>query len=284
MFKKVGALNDLSINLAEATFPQYLIESPTCSFNSATVFISTCEKAALVRITESRVNRSFIRRNFFKVKPNAQRFRRDSLSYLQQLSMRKALMDPSLWILLLGNFWCIWYFGSNPEGIGNVIWIYWLQSVIIGLVNFLDLLTLKDFNSVNFKLNNEPVTSKNSGCVGWFFLMHYGIFHFVYMIFIAVDYHKNINGKLILLVLAGFIVEAIISFKQRKEAERVASLSIGTIFFLPYLRIIPMHLTIIIPKFLDIQPTIIFLLLKTLADIGFYLLTKRLYNKALVKS
>jgi len=102
------------------------------------------------------------------------------------------------------------------------------------------------------------------------------------MIFIAIDYHQNINGKLILLVVAGFIIEAIISFKQRKEAERGASLSIGTIFFLPYLRIVPMHLTIIIPKFLNIQTSIFFLVLKTLADIGFYLLTKKLYKKAVV--
>jgi len=196
--------------------------------------------------------------------------------------MRKILIDPSLWILLAGNLWCIWYFGSNPEGISNVIWIYWLQSVIIGLVNFLDLLTLKDFNSDNFKLNKQPVTSKNSGCVAWFFLFHYGFFHLGYMIFIAIDYHQNINGKLILLVVAGFIIEAIISFKQRKEAERGASLSIGTIFFLPYLRIVPMHLTIIIPKFLNIQTSIFFLVLKTLADIGFYLLTKKLYKKAVV--
>jgi hypothetical protein len=51
----------------------------------------------------------------------------------------------------------------------------------------------------------------------------------------------------------------------------------GFAFFLPYLRIIPMHIMIVGAAFLNLSDVTIFLVLKTLADVGMYLLTNSLY-------
>ena len=129
------------------------------------------------------------------------------------------------------------------------------------------------------KLNGEPITAKNEGCLALFFMVHYGIFHVVYAIFLMVQQGIDVNGSVLLTVIAGFLVEGIISFRQRKQMEKYISLNIGVMFFLPYLRIIPMHLMILGPVFLGWEASTIFLVLKTIADILSYFLYRRIFSK-----
>jgi len=191
--------------------------------------------------------------------------------------MKRLLNDPSLFLLLGGNAWCIWYFSQHPSGFSNIIWIYWWQSVVIGLFNFIELLTLERFDSTDFRVNDEQVTAKNKGCLAWFFLLHYGIFHFVYMIFLSISYHSNIELNMIILVTAGFVLESFMGFRRRRQS--AGTVNIGTLFFLPYLRIVPMHLTILLPSFLHVTPSIFFLVLKTVADIGFHFISHWVYHR-----
>jgi hypothetical protein len=48
-------------------------------------------------------------------------------------------------------------------------------------------------------------------------------------------------------------------------------------FFTPYLRIVPMHLTILLPKFLGWTPGLTFLILKTIFDVVGHLVTTKYY-------
>jgi hypothetical protein len=193
--------------------------------------------------------------------------------------MKKVIYEPSFLILLAGNAWCIWYFLHEPGAFGNIIWIYWIQSVIIGLFNFADLLTIKNYDTADFKMQDKVVKGNEKGCAAWFFLAHYGFFHFVYMIFLAISYHRNLNSRMILLGAAVFFLEVLMSFRQKKMIESTIKLKLGTLFVLPYLRIIPMHLTILAPAFLNLQPSIVFVILKAFADIVFYIVTRRIYNR-----
>ena len=194
--------------------------------------------------------------------------------------LKKYFANPSFIFLLAGNLYCIWYYQAHPGGFTTVIWIYWLQSVIIGLFNFIDLLTIKNYDAGNFKLNDAPLTKKNKGCMAWFFLLHYGGFHLVYGIFLLVDFGiLNIDKFFLLIGVAAFLMETISGFIKRKQFEQEVKLSIGTIFFLPYLRIVPMHLMILIPAFTGIKASLIFLVLKMAADILSYMLYRFIYNK-----
>lgn len=195
--------------------------------------------------------------------------------------LRKLFRDPSFLFLLAANFYCLYYYENNKGDFATVIWIYWLQSITIGLFNFFDLLTLKNYDPANFTLNDQPVTEKNKGCAAWFFLLHYGTFHFVYGIFLLVKHTEGLTHPTILLIgFAGFLLEGIIGFRQRKEIEASVKVSIGTIFFLPYLRVVPMHLMILGPAFLGWQPGTIFLVLKILADIISYIIYRSIYTKS----
>jgi hypothetical protein len=194
--------------------------------------------------------------------------------------LKKYFANPSFFFLLAGNLYCIWYYQNHTNGFITVVWIYWLQSVIIGLFNFIDLLTIKNYDAGNFKLNDAPVTEKNKGCMAWFFLLHYGGFHLGYALFLLVDFGVRDVDKIFLLIgVAAFLMETISGFIKNKQFEQQVKLSIGTMFFLPYLRILPMHLMILIPAFTGIKASLIFLVLKMAADILSYMLYRFIFSK-----
>ncbi len=188
--------------------------------------------------------------------------------------IKRILSNPSLLFLILGNIYCIWYYERHPEDFGTIVWIYWFQSVIIGFFNFLELLTTKNENS-DIKLNKKSGTNFTTGCAAWFFLFHFGVFHLVYSIFLLVQFDETLISRLILIIgIATFFIESIIGFMRHKMVAKTEKVNTGLLFFLPYLRIIPMHLMILLPAFFGVTPSLLFLVLKMGAD----LLSSRLYN------
>ena len=197
--------------------------------------------------------------------------------------IKKYFLTPYFLLLLAGNLYCIWYFKNHSNGFVTVIWIYWIQSVIIGFFNFIDLLTIKNYDPGNAKLNGQPISEKNKGCLPWFFMMHYGLFHFVYGIFLLIKFSwYKVDKSFLLIGVAAFLAESLAGFIRRKTAEQELKFNIGSLFFLPYLRIVPMHLVIMVPAFFNVQPSIIFLVLKTIADIFSFILYQRMWQKASV--
>jgi hypothetical protein len=182
--------------------------------------------------------------------------------------LKKYFSNPAIYFLLAGNIYCIWYYQNHPNAFATIVWIYWFQSITIGFFTFLDLLTIKNADPSNFTLNDKQAISSNKGCAAWFFLVHFGAFHFVYGIFLLVDFGvRPVNKLVFLLGIASFFLESILNFIRQKQIERTQSIQLGQIFFLPYLRIIPMHLMILLPAFLGWKPSILFLVLKMGADI-----------------
>jgi len=192
-------------------------------------------------------------------------------------------LSPTFLLLLLGNFYCIYYYVTQPKGFDSVIWIYWFQSVIIGLFNFLDLLTVKSFDTGGFKINGAPMKKDQNGCMAFFFLIHYGIFHFVYGIFLATQIGVlSAMTKMVFIGIIVFLIESLVDFRHRKQMEKTRVVNFGYLFFLPYLRVIPMHLFILVPVFLGITGSILFLLLKFLADILSFFIYRRIFKKSVI--
>jgi hypothetical protein len=194
--------------------------------------------------------------------------------------MKRKFNDPAILFLIAGNMYCIWYYGNHPADFVTVVWIYWFQSIIIGIFNFVDLLTIKNYDTGNLEMDNKPVSAGNKGGIAWFFLFHYGVFHIAYAVFLLVDFGVRSVNKIILLTgLAAFFLESIINFIRQKQIERTVTFNLGNLFFLPYLRIIPMHLMILLPAFFGWKPSLLFLILKMGADMLSFLLYHHLYSK-----
>lgn len=202
-----------------------------------------------------------------------------------------ALGDPSFWGLILSNLFSIVMALLQGWDLHELMWVYWAQSVVIGLINFYRILSLKEFSTENFYINDRPVspTPETRRNTAFFFLFHYGFFHLGYLAFIWQEMPLSDADlpRIVFLVLCamGFMTAHGFSFvhnlgrdfKDRKP-------NIGTIMFYPYMRIVPMHLTIIIGGAAvesgpGTQALLLFMVLKTLADAGMHVVEHRLFQK-----
>lgn len=160
---------------------------------------------------------------------------------------------------------------SNLFAIGLALWqdwdlrsmlvIYWAQSVIIGCFHFVRIIRLRQFSTKGFTSNGErvPETAKGKWSTALFFAVHYGFFHLVYLVFVfamasgSFDGFSSGNGWnpakgdliWILSAVLGFLAGHGFSFRQNVAADLRRRPNLGVMMFLPYARIVPMHLTII---------------------------------------
>jgi hypothetical protein len=136
----------------------------------------------------------------------------------------------------------------------DLLWIYWSQSVIIGFFNVVKILSLKEFSTEGFKQGNKQVLPTKNAKISTavFFLFHYGFFHFVYAIFLGgfslfAGTASRGPGKAYLFYSAAtFFASYLIEFVRSRNEETQELPNLGRLMFAPYVRIVPMHLTIIL--------------------------------------
>ena len=194
--------------------------------------------------------------------------------------LKKLTTDWSLWVLIIFNLYLLDYYHKNPTEFGTLVFLYWAQSVLIGVVNFFDILTVKHVKPGSMTMNDKPVSDKGTGCVAMFFLVHYGIFHIVYLIFLLVDFGKHINFHFVLIGIYILALNLILEFIRRKIQQRNKEVNIGTMFFLPYARIVPMHFMILLPKFMHVTNFTVFIVLKIVMDLLMHFITSGHYKRS----
>lgn len=152
--------------------------------------------------------------------------------------------------------------------------IYWSQSVIIGYFSFRRMRDLKEFSTKGVSSNGRKLqpTEDTKRSMSFFFALHYGTFHLVYLAFMFTDGIESLRGDLLFLGLciAAFLVNHCYSYVEHREMDATRKPNIGTIMFFPYARILPMHLTILAGGAFGSTSTpvlLLFLGLKTLADV-----------------
>ncbi|MBI2601066.1 hypothetical protein HYW42_03870 [Candidatus Daviesbacteria bacterium] len=184
--------------------------------------------------------------------------------------MKSLPLKPSVISLLFSNILVIILALVQGWEVATVLWVYWMQSVIIGSFQFLRILSLKNFSAENFTINNQPVspTTQTKTFTAFFFAFHYGFFHFIYAIFLFNFFIKQ-PLDFPYLFLGGFIffINHLFSYHHNRILDQAKKQNIGQLMFSPYARIIPMHLIIVFGAILGQSSLIIFLLLKTLVDI-----------------
>jgi hypothetical protein len=180
----------------------------------------------------------------------------------------------SLILLIISNIIVISLALKQNWNFATIIMVYFSQSVIIGFFNFIKILRLKKFSTKNFHMNGLPVdpTSKTKISVAFFFLFHYGFFHFLYLFSLISKYFREAffsNTKFVLFSIFFFFINHLLSFliNQKIDSEKIPN--IGKIMSFPYARIIPMHFFLLIGVNLsnNSQSLLFFLILKTIADL-----------------
>ena len=188
--------------------------------------------------------------------------------------------------LIFSNLLVVFFAIVDGISANEVLWIYWSQSVIIGIFNFIKMITLKEFSTEGFKQGKKQMLPTRATAISSavFFLFHYGFFHVIYAVFLgAFSDFSHSNGsssgtKYFLLSAGMFFISYLIEFINSRKEQTEELPNIGLIMFAPYARIIPMHLTIIFGGFIgaagsifstntNLAIIVLFIGLKTVVDL-----------------
>lgn len=190
-------------------------------------------------------------------------------------SGKTLLADASMRSLLFANLVTMAWAVHERWSLLEAVWLYWLQSIIIGFFSVLKILSLKDFSVEKLTIGGEvPPTSPNTlRYAAGFFAVHFGLFHFVYSVFLfsmSVDSVRTHPSPLQVIISVAvpavlFFANHLFSFLAHFESDRHGQ-NLGTMIFLPYVRIFPMHIIIMSAFLTNGRGLLFFLLLKTVAD------------------
>jgi hypothetical protein len=192
----------------------------------------------------------------------------------------------STWLLIFSNLIVIFFAIVDNLSAVEVLWIYWIQSVIIGVFNFIKIISLKEFTTTGFRRGGSELPPTNAAKISTaiFFLIHYGFFHFVYAIFLGSfsgmtgTNSTGSSGNYLLFTSLIFFLSYLIEYIQSSRTQPEVIPNLGVLMFAPYFRIIPMHMTIIFGGFIsvigeilsvniDLAIIILFVGIKTFVDL-----------------
>lgn len=196
---------------------------------------------------------------------------------------------------------------SNAFTLGIALWQHWsvfdlmwpflIQSLVIGWYARKRLMLAPRLSASNLTINGRPVTDPEQArrFMGVFFLLHYGLFHLGYVIFLLVlpaivgqgagDGATLSNAWLYAASGIAFWLAHRASHRQHLRDDLAHTRSVAVLMGMPYLRVVPMHLTIVLAAVWSgsTHPAIagiaLFVALKTLVDIATHVLEHRLLQK-----
>ncbi len=199
--------------------------------------------------------------------------------------------DQAMWGIIASNVLAMIVALALRWDVRELLWPYFIQSVVIGFYARRRMLALRDFSTEG--LSNEdgdptPATEQSQKSAANFFALHYGFFHFGYFVFLYQGSVESghpptqIDGLMAVVVGLAFLLTHGRSHREHVEADLASKPNLGALMFMPYLRIIPMHLVILFgaARGGGAGTIIAFSVLKTLADVGMHKFEHRQLQKA----
>ena len=106
---------------------------------------------------------------------------------LSEAWKRVGFTNSTTWIIIFSNLIVMFFAVVDQLTPIEVLWIYWIQSVIIGVFNFIKIISLKEFTTTGFRRGGSELQPTKAAKISTaiFFLIHYGFFHFVYAMFLG---------------------------------------------------------------------------------------------------
>ena len=207
-----------------------------------------------------------------------------AMKFPQNLSVKNIFSDPSTVFLLYTNLFTILLGLMFSWNVLEFMWVYWAQSVIIGIFSFARIL------AIVFSPISDDIVKAISFMMGFSFIMNYGITHLAYFavllgaslgasyLFPLANFDFVLFLPFLALTSLIFFINHLFSFIQ--HSKDAPSTSAESIIFInnttnrAFGRIIPMQVTIILGGFIFVLGfmnqfiLLLFLLVKTLADLS----------------
>lgn len=186
--------------------------------------------------------------------------------------LREAATDASLFVLLATNAIVLAIALHLGMSLRSLMFIYWMQSVVIGACNVARILTLERFSvrGVHATWGELEETPRTKWQIAVFFVVHFGLFHLVYLAFLFLARGGEALAFSTGLAFCGlaFAVNHLFSLRRNMAKDAEGQPNIGTLMFMPYLRIVPMHVMICTGLVFagGTASIVFFAVLKTIAD------------------
>lgn len=203
---------------------------------------------------------------------------------ITSIQPRKFWQDPSTWLLIIANIVIIVLALKDGWNLLTLMWVYWVQSVIIGVINVIRIFALRDFSTTHMRYRDGtpiPNTKKEKIVNAFFFLVHYGFFQVCSAIMIwnaSYVFKRQFEPPELLpiYISAGiFLANHLFSFLYHYK-DLTKKQELGNLMAVPYIRIIPMHFVVFLMVLIP-SPLASFLLLRTVADVSMHAIEH--YNK-----
>lgn len=211
------------------------------------------------------------------------------------MSNASAPSDRALWGILIVNgitlLWALW----QQWSVLQLLWPYWMQSVIIGGYARQRMSKLHTFCTAGLLINGREVEATPAAArrAANFFALHFGGFHFIYLLFlVALTATTDAAGNIMVtnegtgersgvhigrvhgldflayaVLLVGYWRSHRASHLEHVAFDLGSRPKLGTLMMLPYARVLPMHFAIILAVLLGSGAIGLFVLLKTVADV-----------------
>lgn len=170
--------------------------------------------------------------------------------------------NPSALILVLVNIFFIMCAIILNVTLGEVFFVYWIQSIIIGFFTIVKMIVypssfIAPKTASADAINMENVDFRTKLGFSVFFIIHYGTFHLVYLIFIGVPSEFSY----VLFGAGIFFLTHLISFIINYRNDISKKSEIFKIMMGAYPRILPMHIGIVFGTFVALIVSLPLLLL-----------------------
>jgi|JI9StandDraft_1071089.scaffolds.fasta_scaffold72315_2 hypothetical protein len=180
--------------------------------------------------------------------------------------LKATVTKPAYSIVIVSNLAIFLIPGMDlKEQSISFLWIYLMQSILIGVVHVFKMFTYK------FAIPTRADDWKSPVALGVFFIFHYGFFHFIYSVFVPAS---MANWNIVLQGASIFAFTLLLNTIRHYKKENSGKYNANDFMFLPYLRIFPIHIAIILGSFLaamvgNYLPVFIVLaVLKTLMELA----------------
>jgi hypothetical protein len=186
--------------------------------------------------------------------------------------------DRALWSIVASNVLAAVLAIVLDWDVVELMWPFWIQSVVIGYYARKRMLLLRSFSVEGLRFGDRPATEtpKDQRGAANFFALHYGFFHFGYFLFLMQRSTQQkfdfVDASLLVVVALAFVFAHRQSHREHVAAVLAGRPNLGALMFMPYLRVVPMHLVILFGATLGggAATILLFTILKTLADIGMH--------------
>lgn len=192
-------------------------------------------------------------------------------------------LDGSIWLLLTVNIAALAVAEWQDWPVPQLVLIYWVQSIAIGVSYVLRIQALEKFSTdgmVEDGLRVQPTPETKASHVFGFILL-FGFLHLGYLVFVLAGARTPLRFDLwFFLCTAAFALNHYWSYRYNRELDRQGTPHIETLFFAPFARVVPMHLMFVTGAAFFVGSVLPFGVLKIAADVAMHVVEHRQLQKA----